>query len=63
MSRVPVAVLAGILGFLLYVGAVVALADLVLHRHWVVQLIYFTVAGFAWTWPATRLMYWAARKG
>lgn len=62
MSRVPVATIAGILGFLLYIGAVVALADHVLPRHWAVQLLYFTVAGVAWVWPASRLMYWAARK-
>ena len=61
MSRVPVAVIAGILGFLLYIGAAVALADAV-PWHWAAQLLYFTVAGVAWVWPASRLMYWAARK-
>ena len=61
MSRVPVAVIAGILGFLLYIGAAVALADLV-PRHWAAQLLYFTVAGVLWAWPASRLMLWAARK-
>jgi hypothetical protein len=56
-----VAVIAGILGFLLYIGAAVALADAV-PWHWAAQLLYFTVAGVAWVWPASRLMYWAARK-
>ncbi|MBI0534325.1 DUF2842 domain-containing protein [Roseomonas sp. KE2513] len=62
MSRVPVAVIAGILGFLLYIAAVVALADAVLPGHWTLHVLYFTVAGIAWVWPASRLMYWAARK-
>ncbi|WP_424135233.1 DUF2842 domain-containing protein [Roseomonas chloroacetimidivorans] len=62
MSRVPVAVTAGILGFLLYIGAVVALADVVLRLHWTVQAVYFAVVGIAWVWPVSRLMYWAARK-
>lgn len=61
MPRPLVALIAGLLGFLLYVGAVVALADPVLHLHWVVQLVYFAVAGVAWVWPARALMFWAAR--
>jgi membrane protein implicated in regulation of membrane protease activity len=56
------AVTAGILGFLLYIGAVVALADVVLRLHWTVQAVYFAVVGIAWVWPVSRLMYWAARK-
>lgn len=62
MSRTAIAVPLGLLGFLLYVGAVVALADRVLEMHWTVQTAYFVVAGVAWAWPAQRLMYWAARK-
>ncbi|HEY8613442.1 MAG TPA: DUF2842 domain-containing protein [Roseomonas sp.] len=62
MSRIPVAVIAGILGLLLYIGAVVALADFVLPRHWTLHVLYFTVVGIAWVWPISRLMYWAARK-
>lgn len=62
MSRTPVAVVAGILGLLLYIAAVVALADHVLPHHWTLHVLYFTVAGVAWVWPITRLMYWAARK-
>jgi uncharacterized protein DUF2842 len=62
MSRTAIAVLVGLLGFLLYVGAVVALADHVVGLHWVVQTAYFILAGVAWAWPASRLMYWAARR-
>ena len=62
MPRVAVALLIGLLGFLLYVGVVVALADHVLELHWTVQAAYCILAGVAWAWPAQRLMYWAARK-
>jgi hypothetical protein len=62
-SRTLLAALAGLLGFLLYVGVVVALADHVLALHWLVQLLYFVVAGIAWTIPARWLMVWAVRPG
>ena len=62
MSRTVIAVPLGLLGFVLYVGAVVALADHVLALHWAVQVLYFIAAGVAWAWPAQRLMYWAARR-
>ncbi len=60
MSRIAVAGIAGILGFLLYVGVVVAMADHVLPLHWLVQLLYFVVVGIAWAWPAKWLMVWGA---
>jgi Protein of unknown function (DUF2842) len=65
MSRTAIAVPLGLLGFLLYVGAAVALADHVLALHWSAQAAYFVVAGVAWAWPAQRLVYWAAgaRRG
>jgi hypothetical protein len=34
----------------------------VLPQHWVLQVLYFAVAGVAWVWPTGRLMRWAARK-
>lgn len=61
MSRLTIALLGGLLGFVLYVMAVVALADHVLDRHWLLQFVYFVVAGIAWAWPAKALMFWAAR--
>jgi hypothetical protein len=60
MSRPIIALLAGIVGFTAYVGVVVALADVVLELHWLVQLAYFAVAGIAWAPPARRLMFWGA---
>lgn len=62
MSRILLAVLAFLAGFVAYVAAVVALADHVLGLHWTVQALYFVVAGIAWAWPARALMFWAARR-
>ena len=61
MSRIAIASIAGILGFLLYVAAVMMLADLVLQTHWILQILYFALAGILWAWPAKWLMFWAAR--
>ena len=50
----------GLLGFLLYVGLVLRLADHVLQWHWLLQVPFFLVAGIAWAFPARWLMFWAA---
>lgn len=60
MSRIAIAVPLGLLGFLLYVGLVVALADRVIGAHWMLQTLYYLVAGIAWVFPAKWLMVWAA---
>jgi len=62
MSRIPLAVLMFLVGFIAYVAVVVALADHVLPLHWTVQAMYFVVAGTAWAWPARALLFWAARR-
>ena len=62
MSRVPIALLAGLFGFATYVIGVVTLADHVLTLHWAVQAVFFLLAGTLWAWPASRLMIWAAGK-
>jgi hypothetical protein len=61
MSRAMLALLIGVLGFLAYVAVVVVVADQVVRLHWVLQLLYFGVAGIAWVWPARALMFWGAR--
>jgi hypothetical protein len=61
MSRIAIASLAGVAGFLAYVWIVVILADHVLPLHWLVELVYFIAAGILWVWPAKWLMVWAAR--
>jgi len=59
MSRPAIATLAGIAGFLLYVAAVLLVADHLRAAHWAIELLFFAVAGIAWVWPAKRLMAWA----
>ena len=61
MSRVPVAVVGGILGLAAYVVAAATLADHVVRAHWVVQALFFVVAGSLWVLPVRWLMLWAAR--
>jgi hypothetical protein len=60
MTRTPIAIVAGLAGFGLYVLAVVTLADQVLALPWPAQAAYFVIAGIAWVWPARALMVWAA---
>jgi hypothetical protein len=62
MSRIPLAIVIGLAGFAAYVGVVVALADRVVGAHWLVQLVYFLVAGMLWTLPARWLMLWSVRQ-
>ena len=60
MSRIPIAVVVGLLGFAAYVALVVALADHVITQHWALQVPFFLVAGIVWAFPAKWLMFWAA---
>lgn len=48
-------------GLLLYVGAVVSLADLV-PAFWLARLGYFVVTGLAWALPVIPLMTWMNRE-
>ncbi|RAI60566.1 DUF2842 domain-containing protein [Roseicella frigidaeris] len=60
MSRIAIAVPLGLLGFLLYVGLAVTLADALAGTHWALQALYFLLAGTLWALPARWLMFWAA---
>jgi hypothetical protein len=62
MSRIPIAVLAFLIGFSLYVAVAVVLADHLAGLHWSIQALYFLAAGLLWTVPTRRLMFWAARR-
>jgi hypothetical protein len=62
MPRIPIAVLAFLIGFTLYVIAAVTLADHLTTLHWSLQALYFLVAGMLWTVPTRWLMFWAARR-
>jgi len=60
MSRPLLAFLIGIVGFVFYILAVVALGDHVVLAHWTLQLVYYVVAGIIWVWPAKWLILWGA---
>ena len=61
MPRILIATIGGLLGFALYVGAVLALADLLYPMHWAAQGLFFVAAGTLWVFPAKSLLFWAAR--
>lgn len=45
-------------GLLAYVLGAIVLADF-LPPHWLVDLVYFIVAGIGWAFPAMALLSWA----
>jgi hypothetical protein len=44
-----------------YVAATVTLVD-VLPAYWLVQAVYFLIAGVAWVFPVRWLMLWSVHK-
>ena len=62
MPRILIATLTGLLGFTLYIGLVLALADLLYPLYWALQVLFFVVAGTLWVFPAKFLLFWAARQ-
>jgi hypothetical protein len=62
MPRIPIAVLAFLIGFSLYVAAAIVLADRLTGLNWLIQAVYFLIAGVLWTLPTRWLMFWAARR-
>lgn len=60
MPRVLIAALLGLSGFVAYVAAAVVVADRVSPLNWMIQLLYFVVAGMLWVIPARWLMLWGA---
>ncbi len=62
MSRSTTALLIGLIGIAAYVIAVMIIGDIVLHMHWIVQFVYFALAGIVWVFPAKRLIYWSVGR-
>lgn len=58
--RSPLAGLAIIAGLVLYVIAVVTLADFV-PDHVLAETLYYVVAGIVWIWPAVSVIGWARK--
>ncbi len=62
MSRTPIAIIAAIVGLIVYLFVVLAIGDRVLTLHWAVQALYFVIAGSLWVLPIRWLMYWSVHK-
>lgn len=62
MSRGKIALLIGVIGFIAYIGIVVAIGDFFVRQHWAIQALYYIVTGFVWVFPAIRLIKWGARS-
>lgn len=58
--RSPLAGLVIIAGLVLYVIAVVSLADFV-PDHVLAETLYYVVAGIVWIWPAVSVIGWARK--
>jgi hypothetical protein len=61
MTRPVAATLMGIAFIIAYIVASVTLVD-VLPGHWMVQALYFMVAGILWVLPVRWLMLWSVHK-
>ena len=62
MNRVPIAVVGGIAGLIVYIMIATAVADIVVPMHWTIQAAYYLVAGVAWVFPIHWLMFWSVHK-
>ncbi len=51
----------GIAFVLIYVAAAITLPD-ILPSNWIVQAVYFLVAGVVWVFPVRWLMLWSVHK-
>ena len=62
MSRPTIATLAGLLFVFFYIAAAIALPDLVGRVNWMLEAVYWCVAGFLWVFPIRWLMLWSVHK-
>ena len=62
MSRPAIATLAGIAFILAYIVGVVALPDFIGRMYWVIEAVYWCIAGFVWVFPIRWLMLWSVHK-
>ncbi len=61
MSRPFAATLMGLAFVAAYIAAAITLPD-VLPQNWIVQALYFLVAGVVWVFPVRWLMLWSVGK-
>ena len=56
-GRKAVGLLVFVLGMTVYAALAVTVADLV-PDHWLLDLLYYALAGTLWVWPASHLVRW-----
>lgn len=56
-GRKAVGLLVFVLGMTVYAALAVTAADLV-PNHWLLDLLYYALAGTLWVWPAAHLVRW-----
>ena len=61
MSRPFTATLMGLAFIVIYIAAAITLPD-ILPSNWIVQALYFLVAGVVWVFPVRWLMLWSVHK-
>ncbi len=62
MSRTPIAVLLICVFVVGWIAGAAVLGDYVRPMSWVVQAVYYPIAGFAWVGPVRWLMLWSVHK-
>ncbi|RYY12933.1 MAG: DUF2842 domain-containing protein [Alphaproteobacteria bacterium] len=62
MSRPTIATIAGLLFIAVYIIAVISLPDLFGRMNWVVEAVYWCIAGMVWVLPIRWLMLWSVFK-
>ncbi|MEX1148191.1 MAG: DUF2842 domain-containing protein [Sphingomonadales bacterium] len=48
-----------VIGLVVYTAGVINIADRLVPFHWVVDLLFYLIAGIAWVVPAGLLLRWA----
>ncbi len=62
MSRPLLATIAGLVFIAVYIAAVVAIPELLGRLHWVLEAVFWGVAGIVWVFPIRWLMLWSVGK-
>ena len=61
--RNALGILALVLGLIVYALAAMVAGATLVPEHWLLQLLFFVIAGLVWLWPARHLLRWMARDG
>jgi hypothetical protein len=62
ISRTPAATLAGVAFVLAYIALAVIVPERLPRMHWLIEALYWCLAGILWVFPIRWLMLWAVGK-